>query len=281
VLPPPAGYVVGVGFAFDPPVAVGAYAAGFDWGFNAWAPAWGVGTVNYGGNTYISNSVTVVNHGHFGYHDRGVYARGGRGVPRGFHGCARYGAAREAGLHAGYDHRRLDAGRHEPGRLDHNRPGERHQGGSAGHHEPVSKPAGYHGPTGKPAPGRPTTGKPASGHGTTSGKPSSSGHPAPSTNHGGNGNSHSTPGSSHGTTTTKKTATPNRTTSASNRTSSGNRTAASGHGATPAANHTNASAGHAAPSVNHTAANVSHGSAPAAHASGGGHASSPSRGRGK
>lgn len=276
VLPPPPGYIVGVGLAFDPPVAVGVYAAGFDWGFNAWAPAWGVGTINYGGNTYISNSVTVINHGRFGYHDRDVFARGGRGVPRGFHGCARYGAAREAGRRAGFEHGRLDARRHDSGHLDHGRTGR-----PEGHHDPVSR-TGYHGPTGKPLPGhstpsKPSPSKPTTGH-SSAGKPSGS-HPAPSTNH---GSGHATPTGSgnHGTTTTKKTSTPSRSTSAANRPSNANHTASTNHSATanhaaPAANRS-ANAAHAATPASHTAANVGH-SAPA----GGGHAAAPSKGRGR
>jgi Protein of unknown function (DUF3300) len=278
VLPPPPGYVVGVGLAFDPPVAVGVYAAGFDWGFANWAPAWGVGTINYVGNTYISNSVTVINHGRFGYHDRDVFARGGRGVPRGFHGCARYGAAREAGRRAGFEHGRLDARRHDTGHVDHGRTGR-----TEGHHDPISR-TGYHGPTGKPLPGhsnpskptpsKPNPGKPTTGHGTTSGKSTGS-HP-PGTNHSGYGSGHATPsgGGNHGTTTTtKRTSTPNRSTSAANHTSNANRSTAANH-ATPAANHT-ANASHAAAPASHSAANVGH-----VAAAGGGHAGT-GKGRGR
>ncbi len=95
VLPPPPGIVWGVGLAFDPGIAVGVY-AGFGWGFGAWAPAWDGGTVMFGGNTYISNSVTVCNHGYFGGHDRGAFDHGGRGVPGGYRAAAHAGAARSA-----------------------------------------------------------------------------------------------------------------------------------------------------------------------------------------
>lgn len=279
LLPPPPGYVVGVGLAFAPPVAVGVYASGFDWGFSAWAPAWGVGTINYAGNTYISNSVTVINHGRFGYRDRDAFARGGRGVPRGFHGFAHAGAAREAGHRAGFEHGRLGARRHDTGHLDHGRTGR-----PEGHHDPVSR-TGYHGPSGKPLPGhsnpskptpsKPSPSKPTTGHGPTSGKPTGS-HPTPGTNHNGYGSGHATPTGSgnHGTTTTKRSSAPNRSTSATNRTSNPNRSASANH-ATPAANHS-ANGGHAAAPAGHTAANLGH-SAPA----GGGHAAAPSKGRGR
>jgi Protein of unknown function (DUF3300) len=93
VVAPPVGVVVGVGLAYTAGVPVAAF-AGFDWGFSAWAPAWTGGTVLFGGNTYISSSTTVINHGNFGGHDRGAFDHGGRGVPGGFHAAARVGAAR-------------------------------------------------------------------------------------------------------------------------------------------------------------------------------------------
>ncbi len=93
VVAPPVGVVVGVGLAYTAGIPLGAF-AGFDWGFAAWAPAWTGGTVLFGGNTYISSSTTVINHGNFGGHDRGAFDHGGRGVPGGFHAAARVGAAR-------------------------------------------------------------------------------------------------------------------------------------------------------------------------------------------
>ncbi len=93
VVAPPVGVVVGVGLAYPAGIPVAAF-AGFDWGFSAWAPAWTGGTVLYGGNTYISSSTTVINHGNFGGHDRGAFDHGGRGVPGGFHAAAHVGAAR-------------------------------------------------------------------------------------------------------------------------------------------------------------------------------------------
>jgi hypothetical protein len=92
---PPPGIVVGVGVAFFPAVPIGFY-AGFDWGFAAWTPVWGGGVIAFHHETYISNSVTVINHGQFGRHDRGAFERGGRGVPSGYHAAAHAGAARSA-----------------------------------------------------------------------------------------------------------------------------------------------------------------------------------------
>jgi hypothetical protein len=103
VLPPPPGIVVGVGLAFAP-VSIGVY-ADFGWGFSAWAPAWVGGTVLFNHNTYISNSLTVVNHGNFGGHDKGAFEHGGRGVPRGFHATSHAGAARASvGRHSSFGH---------------------------------------------------------------------------------------------------------------------------------------------------------------------------------
>jgi hypothetical protein len=101
----PVGVIPAVGVSFDPPVVIGVY-AGFDWGFSAWAPVWGAGTVALGGTTYVSNSVTVINHGRFGYHDRGAFEHGGRGVPGHFHPCAHGFAARDRAFH---DRDKMDA----------------------------------------------------------------------------------------------------------------------------------------------------------------------------
>lgn len=92
---PPPGIVVGVGVAFFPGIPIGFY-AGFDWGFTAWAPVWGGGVIAFHDATYVSHSVTVVNHGHFGGHDRGAFEHGGRGVPTGYRAAAHAGAARTA-----------------------------------------------------------------------------------------------------------------------------------------------------------------------------------------
>lgn len=92
---PPPGIVVGVGVAFFPGIPIGFY-AGFDWGFAAWAPVWRGGVIAFNHTTYVSHSVTVINHGHFGGHDRGAFEHGGRGVPGGYRAAAHAGAARTA-----------------------------------------------------------------------------------------------------------------------------------------------------------------------------------------
>jgi hypothetical protein len=95
IAPPPGIIVGGVGIAFFPGISIGIY-GGFGWGFAAWEPVWGGGVVMFHHDTYISHSVTVVNHGHFGGHDRGAFEHGGRGVPAGYHATAHAGAARTA-----------------------------------------------------------------------------------------------------------------------------------------------------------------------------------------
>jgi len=99
VLPPPPGIVVGVGLAFDPPVLVTAYAS-FGWGFSAWVPEWTSGVVLCNHGIYISQSMTVANHGFFGGHDRGVFEHGGPGVPKGYQASAHAGAARATAAQA-------------------------------------------------------------------------------------------------------------------------------------------------------------------------------------
>jgi hypothetical protein len=73
---PPVGIAFGAGLAigFGAGIAIGAFAH-FAWGFHSWAPNWGAHTVVFNHNTYISRSVTVVNHGYYGGFDRGPGAR--------------------------------------------------------------------------------------------------------------------------------------------------------------------------------------------------------------
>ena len=113
MLPPPPGIVWASGLAFDPGIAIGVY-AGYGWGFDAWAPAWDGGAVLFNNDTYISNSMTVCNHGDFGGHDRGVFEHGGRGVPGGYRAAAHAGAARAAAGRA--NARKPSAGRPYAGR---------------------------------------------------------------------------------------------------------------------------------------------------------------------
>lgn len=84
VAPPPVGFAVGVGIGFLAAVSLGVFAH-FAWGYHSWQPNWHGGVVVYNHNTYISRSTTVVNVGHFGEANRGVFERGGPGVPANFH----------------------------------------------------------------------------------------------------------------------------------------------------------------------------------------------------
>ena len=73
---PPVGLALGVGLAigFTAGVVIGAFTH-FGWGFHSWAPDWRAHTVVYQHNTYISRSVTVINHGNYGGFDRNPQAR--------------------------------------------------------------------------------------------------------------------------------------------------------------------------------------------------------------
>jgi Protein of unknown function (DUF3300) len=269
---PPVGMIAAVGLSFDPPVAVGVY-ADFDWGFSAWAPAWGTGSVVLGGTTYVSNSVTVINHGRFGYHDRGAFDHGGRGVPGRFHPCAHGFAARDRAIHdrdrmaardrrLGDDRARRNAGGHNGGRLD----ARNHSGNHAPlNHQPVNRPVNHtpashnsnsHTPTSHtpashtPSSHSPATHAPAT-HGPSKVGPATSNRTSTATNH---------------SSSTSKTA--GRPTQSANRTSTPNR-------ATPSANRTPSAPGRSPTSANRQTSSASR-STPSAS-----HASAPSRGRGK
>jgi hypothetical protein len=100
---PPPGVVLGAGIGFGVGVGIGLFGH-FGWGYNAWAPNWRGGVVAYNHTTYISRSTTVINQGHFGGYNRGVFERAGRGVPGGFHPAvtaqtAAYGHAGAAGAY--------------------------------------------------------------------------------------------------------------------------------------------------------------------------------------
>ena len=73
---PPRGIAFGAGLAigFGVGIAIGAFTH-FGWGFHSWAPDWHSHAVIYNHNTYISRSVTVVNHGYYGGYDRSPQAR--------------------------------------------------------------------------------------------------------------------------------------------------------------------------------------------------------------
>ncbi len=186
VVPPPVGIVWAGGIAFDPGVAIDAY-AGFGWGFGAWAPAWDGGTVMFGGDTYISNSMSVCNHGYFGGHDRGAFDHEGRGVPHGFHASAHAGAARSRAMARG----------------------------NAGH-SGVGKPSAGHTSVGHAAASNRGMGN---GRASTNGRASAANHS--SMNHGSTANRSAS--ANRGSSAANRSASANRGMSASNRGSSMNR----------------------------------------------------------
>jgi hypothetical protein len=143
LLPPPPGIVVADGVSFDPAVAVDAYAQ-FGWGFSAWSPAWTGGAVQFNDDTYVSNSRTVYNHGHFGCHDGGVFERGGHGVPTGYRAAAHAGAARESARSAFLGHSTS-----LPHRVPTPRPIAINHPGSAGHYAPANHPRPTNGTAGR------------------------------------------------------------------------------------------------------------------------------------
>lgn len=304
VLPPPPGIVLAAGLAFDPAIPVGVYAA-YGWGFDAWAPAWDGGTVLFNHSTYISNSVTVCNHGYFGGHDRGVFEHGGRGVPRGYRAAAHAGTARAA------------AGRANAGRGNYGKPsaGRANAGrGISGNHSASASRGGAAGAASRGA---------ASTHGATASRGSVNSHSAAFANHAasaGRGSSMANRSASNrragstsrGTTANRGSASANRATasrgnartnpgssmgnrnaSASRGSATANRNAA-GRGAGSASrgatgNRGSASASRGSATANRGSASGSHGSsmasrgaAPSAgHSGGGGHASSGGRGKGR
>ena len=73
--PPAAGSIAVaavVGFAAG--VVVGAYSS-YHWSYSCWSPNWYSHSVVYNNTAYVSRSVTVVNHGYYGYYDHSPTAR--------------------------------------------------------------------------------------------------------------------------------------------------------------------------------------------------------------
>ncbi len=73
---PPRGVAFGTGLAigFGVGIAVAAFTH-YSWGYHSWRPDWHDRTVVYNHTTYVSNSVTVINHGHYGAYERSPQAR--------------------------------------------------------------------------------------------------------------------------------------------------------------------------------------------------------------
>ncbi len=229
VLPPPTGVIYGVGLAFDPGISIGVY-AGFGWGFGAWAPAWDGGTVLFGGNTYISNSMTVSNHGYFGGHDRGAFDHGGRGVPNGYHAAAQKGAARS-----------------RAGRANAGKPSAGHSYGSkstGGSHSAFGGHSGFGSHSNSPRHSASAGHSGFGGHSASAGRSASSGHSAS----GGRSASASRSASGNRSASASRSASSSRPASAG-RSASGNRSASASRsasaGRSSAANRS-ASAGHTA-----------------------------------
>jgi hypothetical protein len=73
--PPPPGWGVGVRFGFGVGIVVGGWGH-YGWGYNHWGFAWGPHPyVAFNHATYVSRSITVVNHGYYGRFDRAPEAR--------------------------------------------------------------------------------------------------------------------------------------------------------------------------------------------------------------
>ncbi|HLJ77659.1 MAG TPA: DUF3300 domain-containing protein [Acidobacteriaceae bacterium] len=99
--PPPPGFFMaaGVGFGFGIGVAVGVWRP-WGWGWGHWGMGWGPHPyVAYNRVTYVSRSVTVVNHGYYGHFDRDRDARDWNRREA----AVAYHRGYDAGAHNGYN----------------------------------------------------------------------------------------------------------------------------------------------------------------------------------
>jgi len=292
VLPPPSGIVVGYGLAFPVGIPVGVYAA-YGWGFDAWAPAWDGGSVLFNHSTYISSSVTVFNHGYFGGHDRGVFERGGRGVPGGFHASAHAGAARAAAD-------RANAGRMNGGKPSAGRPSAGHAGAAGSHSAFAGRGAGAsHGATlanrgsaGSHSGATASRGASANRGGSMANRSAANHSTAnrstanrSTANRGASGASRSA-AANRGSSSANRSATANRGSAGANRSAAGNRGSASANRGSATGGRGSAGASRGSSMANRGSAGTSHGGAMASrggssagHSAGSsGHASSGGRG---
>jgi hypothetical protein len=104
--PPPPGYFIGAGlaFGFGVGIAIGAWGH-WGWGWGHWGMGWGPHPfVAYNHVTYVSRSVTVVNHGYYGHFDRNPGARAWNMHAAAQARAAGYNRGYNAGARAGYNH---------------------------------------------------------------------------------------------------------------------------------------------------------------------------------
>jgi hypothetical protein len=194
-LGPPPGVVIGLGIGFGLAIGIGLWAH-YGWGWHAWGSNWRGGGVMYNRNVYISNSRTVVNYGHFGGYNRGVYEHAGQGVPAGFHPPMTGRSASYRPAPGGYNrpgnsgsYRSTPGGNIRPGNAGVNRPGPSgtYRPGNSGTYRPGGNVAG---PVGNNRPGNASTYRPGGNSPGPSGayRPGNSGanHPGNTLGHSGN-----------------------------------------------------------------------------------------------
>jgi hypothetical protein len=180
---PPFGVALGVGLAigFGVGISIGLWNH-WGWGWHSWGVGWGAHSVFYQHNTYISRSVTVVNHGYYGRFDRNPAARAyNRNMA--MHAPNYRAASFNHGGNAAYN---------RPG--NYNRPGASNMarpGGNTGYNRPgntnyarpgASSAYSRPGASNTARPGASNMARPAASNGynraTTAARPSASSHPA-------------------------------------------------------------------------------------------------------
>ena len=192
--PPPPGFFmgVGIGFGFGFGVAVGAW-GGWGWGWGHWGCGWGPHPwVGFNHVTYVSRSVTVINHGYYGRFDRAPGARDWNyhsavvahtawhngyyaGAHAGYNAGARagYNAGARAGYNQGYN--RGTANNYNRPAQNYNRPAQNYNRPAQNYNRPVqnyNRPAQntYHpAPQSHPAP---------QGHAAPQSRPAPQSHPS-------------------------------------------------------------------------------------------------------
>lgn len=183
---PPFGVALGVGLAigFGVGIAIGGWNH-WGWGWHSWGVGWGNHAVFYQHNTYISRSVTVVNHGYYGRFDRNPAARAynrnmAMHAPNYHAASFNHGAA---GFNHGANYNRPGNNFNRPANNNFNRPGANaaRPGGANNYARPGG--AGAYNRPGGNAAARPggNYNRPASNYNrpAQAGRPAASSHPAP------------------------------------------------------------------------------------------------------